>query len=442
MCDGREASYLAPRVSTLVQFEADLVDNLQHELGLKELQINRLLNITQAINENRPASELFEMYANFLNWDLSIPRMALYYRRAGHWVCASEVGLTDDERERDVSAHFDDFASRGPVGAVDDALLAGFDFVIPVTHKEEQLVYVFCAGLSDSPDDAGRVQVVTAITHVVAVAIENKWLFRRQLEQERYQAELELATEIQRGLIPASLPSGPHFDMAALYRPRFGVGGDFYSAEYYEDGRLLFCVADIAGKGTGAALLMSNFEASFWSLGRARTTLSQFVQALNTALFRVTRGDRFLTLFVGEYDANTRQLTYVNAGHNPPLIVEPDCADPHELTTGCTFLGAFEEIPRIDTGRVDLSYGGLLFCYTDGVTEMASPSGEMYGEDRLCAFACGRGGSSAEEFNAALDAELSAFQSDAEPTDDTTVLSVRFRGVDEGEADEGEAAGA
>ena len=418
-------------MSTLVQFESDLVDNLQHELGLKELQINRLLNITQAINENRPAEELFEMYANFLNWDLNVPRMALYYRRAGQWACASDIGLGEGERHRPVSQHFGRYLVRGPVGDVGDGLLATFDFVIPVTHKDDRLVYVFCAGLSDGPEDAGRVQIVTAITHVVAVAIENKWLFRKQLEQERYQAELELATEIQLGLIPASLPSGEDFDMAALYRPRFGVGGDFYSAEYYEDGRLLFCVADIAGKGTGAALLMSNFEASFWSLGRSRTTLSHFVQALNTALFRVTRGDRFLTLFVGEYDVNTRQLAYVNAGHNPPLIVEPGADDPRELKTGCTFLGAFEEIPRIDTGRLDLSEGGLLFCYTDGVTEMAAPSGEMYGEDRLCAFACGRGGSTAAEFNAALDEELSAFQGDAEPTDDTTVLSLRFRGVGE-----------
>ena len=416
-------------MSELLHYEADLIVNLERELGLKELQINRLLNITQAINENRPATELFSMYANFLSWDLSIPKMALYYQREGRWTCSSHIDLTKAERARDVSAHFGRYRTRGPVGDVDDGLLCDFDFVIPVTHKEHRLVYVFLAGLSDAPDDSGRVQLVTAITHVVAVAIENKRLFRRQLEQERYQAELELASEIQRSLIPAALPSGADFDMAALYLPRFGVGGDFYSAEYFDDGRLLFCVADIAGKGTGAALLMSNFEASFWSLGRARTSLAHLVQGLNTALFRVTRGDRFLTLFVAEYDVNTRQLTYVNAGHNPPLFLGPAGGTPTELTTGCTFLGAFERIPHVDTGRLNLREGGLLFCYTDGVTELASPTGEMYGEERLYGFAEGRGDSSAAGFNGALEHELAGFQSDAEPTDDTTVLSVRFRGV-------------
>ena len=405
-----------------------IVDELRRELGLKELQINRLLNITQAINENRPSAELFEMYANFLNWDLGIRRMALYYFSDGVWVCASHIDVTPEDRTEDVSRCFGRYRARGPVGAVDSALLATFDFVIPVTHKDENLVYVFLGDLSDAPEASARVQLVTTITHVVAVAIENKRLFRQQLEQERYRAELELASEIQRSLIPDRLPRGPHWNMAALYMPRFGVGGDFYSAELFSDGRLLFCVADISGKGTGAALLMSNFEASFWSLGRMRSTLADFVQALNTALFRVTRGDRFLTLFVGEYDTNTRQLAYVNAGHNPPLVMRPGGGTPVELTTGCTFLGAFERIPRVDTGRMDLRGGGLLFCYTDGVSELASPAGDMYGEDRLLKFACDQPADSAEAFNAALRTELNGFQRGAEATDDMTVLTLHFEG--------------
>ncbi len=404
-------------------------ETLERELGLKELQINRLLNITQAINENRSARELFEMYANFLNWDLGIRRMALYFQRDGHWECRSFIGLTDGERMVGVSECFDDYQVRGPISDDGHPLLCSFDFVIPVTHKNQNLVYVFLGDLSDAPEASARVQLVTTITHVVAVAIENKRLFKQQLEQERYQAELALASEIQRSLVPDTLPSGEHFDMAALYLPRFGVGGDFYSAEYFDDGRLLFCVADIAGKGTGAALLMSNFEASFWSLGRSRPMLADFVQALNTALFRVTRGDRFLTLFVAEYDTNTRQLSYVNAGHNPPLVVISNCEDPVELTVGCTFLGAFDRIPRVDTGRIDLSAGGLLFCYTDGVSELVNPDGLMYGEERLLEFACARGVCTATEFNARLERELSGYQGNAEPTDDITVLSVHFQGL-------------
>lgn len=390
---------------------------------MKEVQINRLLNITQAINENRPAAELFEMYASFLNWELGFGRMALYFRSEGQWLCSSDIGLTTAERERTMTGVFAQFTSRGAVGACGDAFLETFDFVIPVTHKEERLVYVFLGDLDDVPEASARVQLVTTITHVVAVAIENKRLFRQQLERERYQTELALASDIQRSLVPTQLPGSAAFQMSALYRPRFGVGGDFYSAELFDDGRLLFCVADISGKGTGAALLMSNFEASFWSLGRSRTTLASFVQALNTALFRVTRGDRFLTMFVGEFDTNSRQLSYVNAGHNPPLVIRPN-QQVEELCTGCTFLGAFERIPRVDTGRFDFNTGGLLLCYTDGVTELAAPDGEMYGDDRLMDFARDHSGLAAATFSAQLDASLKSFQQDAEPTDDITVLSI------------------
>ena len=413
--------------------DAPTLAALEHELGMKEVQINRLLNITQAINENRPAGELFEMYASFLNWELGFSRMALYFRRDGKWICSSHIGLTPAERERDVSGAFAAFTSRGRVGDCGDALLRTFDFVIPVTHKDEQLVYVFLGDLSDVPEASARVQLVTTITHVVAVAIENKRLFREQIERERYRVELALASDIQRSLVPTRLPRAGAFAMAALYQPRFGVGGDFYSAEVFDDGRLLFCVADISGKGTGAALLMSNFEASFWTLARSRTSLAAFVQDLNQALVRVTRGERFLTLFVGELDPESRHLTYVNAGHNPPLVLAPD-GTVGELTTGCTFLGAFDRIPRVDTGHYDLRAGGVLLCYTDGVTELANPAGEMFGEERLEAFAAAHVGLSALGLCDALDATLKDFQAEAEPTDDITVLSIGVELLSAGDA--------
>ena len=405
---------------------------LERELGLKQLQINRLLDITQAINANVSAAGLFRMYANFLNWEIGIRRMALYTRREGRWRCATHIGLTDEEQDCDVSAAFERMNQMRRLSGETDPLLASFDLVIPVTHKDEPLAYVFLGGVDDSPEMYNRVQFVTTITNVIAVAIENKRLFRKQLKQERYQTELALASDIQRSLVPEELPRSGAFELAAVYEPRFGVGGDFYSAEVFPDGKLLFCVADIAGKGTGAALLMSNFEAAFWSLARVRPNMPGFVRELNRALFRVTRGDRFVTLFVGEYDPATRQLTYVNAGHNPPLVLRGgegcEVVSADELRAGCTFLGAFAELPAVELGTCDLRGGGTVLAYTDGVTELADEQGELYGEERLCAFAkthCPRG---VRALNAALQDELTRYRGEAEPTDDVTVLTGRFVG--------------
>ena len=411
------------------------VEDLERALSLKQLQINRLLNITQAINANVDAGALFEMYASFLSWEIGIGRMALYFRRDGRWGCAADIGLSAEERAADVSGHFGKYTGLAALRDEAHPLLASFNVVIPVLHKDEPLAYVFLGDVDDSPEMYNKVQFVTTITNVIAVAIENKRLFKKQLRQERYQTELALASDIQRSLVPDELPRTRDYDMAALYVPRFGVGGDFYSAETFADGKLLFCVADIAGKGTGAALLMSNFEASFWTLARVRTDMRSFVRELNRALFRVTRGDRFVTLFVGEYDPATRVLTYVNAGHNAPLLVcggggggagDDAASRVEELASGCTFLGAFEELPPVETGTVDLARGGLLLTYTDGVTELARPGGEMYGEERLGAFAAAHCAGGAGAFNDELLAELHGFRGEAEATDDLTVLTIRF----------------
>lgn len=415
----------------LISDQQTKIKELEHDLHLKQLQINRLLNITQAINENVPAEGLFSMYANLLSWEFGITCMALYFRQHKRWECKASIGLSEEELAHDPSEAFKDFDSNiKTLGPQEDELLRRFSVVARVMHKQEALAYVFLGDVDDTPEMYDRVQFVRTITNVIAVAIENKRLFKRQLKQERYQTELSLATEIQRSLVPSKLPSNEHFEMSAIYIPRFGVSGDFYSAFVGEDRKLLFCIADISGKGTGAALLMSNFEASFWTLAHTRTTIDVLVRDLNDALFRVTQGERFMTLFVAEYDPKTRQLCYVNAGHNPPLLASPAKGKllytVEECLEGCTLIGAFEELPTFKMGTMVLPKGAQILCYTDGVTELASERNEMYGEARLTAFAQANSGRIPEAFNQALLAELQNFQGAAEESDDVTIMSIRF----------------
>ena len=420
-----------PSTSEVVSDQESKLKTLEHDLHLKQLQINRLLNITQAINENITAEGLFNMYANLLSWEFGITCMALYFRDEKGWKCQASIGLSEEEKLHDPSAYFDVFdAQINTLGPQEDTLLRRFSVVAPVFHKQQALAYVFLGDVEDSPEMYDRIQFVRTITNVVAVAIENKRLFKRQLKQERFQTELAIATDIQRALMPDKLPKNAHVDMSAIYIPRFGVSGDFYSALIAPDGKLLFCIADISGKGTGAALLMSNFEASFWTLANTRTTMELLVRDLNDSLFRVTKGERFMTLFIGEYCPIKRDLTYVNAGHNPPLLTYPQEGEllykVEECTEGCTFIGAFEELPKFKTGKMVLPKGSQILCYTDGVTELFSPNKEMYGEERLMAFAAANSALAPESFNSTLLEELRVFQGFAEATDDTTMLSIRF----------------
>ena len=296
------------------------IESLEQDLNLKQLQINRLLNITQAINNNVSAEGLFSMYQSFLGWEIGINKMMLYIKEEDNWFCATSIGIDDQLKELNITDILPKYTRLKHLEQSDHPLISEFDVVIPVRHKEEPIAYVFIGGFNDEEDIYSKVQFITTITNVIAVAIENKRLFKRQLEQERLKREMELASDMQRMLIPKILPKTNYYELSSIYQPQLGVGGDYFDFIESEEGKIIFCVGDISGKGLAAALLMANFQAIFHTLLNKRTALKEFVIDLNKSVNLITRGERFITLFVAEYDKETKQLSYVNAGHYPPSI--------------------------------------------------------------------------------------------------------------------------
>lgn len=402
------------------------IEQLEHALHLRQLQVNRLLTLTQAINNNHSANELYEMYHSFLTFELGVKKMALYIRgvRSEPWRCATQNGLSPSQQQYDISAELGNFTELVNLEAADHPFLAAFELVIPVLHKEQPIAYVFIGGFGDEDDMYEKVQFITTITNIVAVAIENKRLFKRQLEQERLRREMELAGEMQRMLIPASLPVKDCYEMASIYKPHFGVGGDYYDYLEFPDGKLAFCIGDISGKGVAAALLMANFQANFNTLINKRTPLKEFIVDLNTSVNLITGGERFITFFVAEFDRYTNVLRYINAGHNPPIL-----ASEHQtvlLKDGCTILGSFQELPEIQVGEVRLTEPSLILTYTDGLIDIRNAEGEYFDDVILRQFVENHYDLSAAEFNHALQAEITRFMGDGEYPDDFTVLTSRF----------------
>lgn len=402
------------------------IGQLEHELHLRQLQVNRLLTLTQAINNNFSASELYEMYHSFLTFELGVKKMALYIRgvQSEPWRCATQNGLSKKQQAYDISTELADFTELVNLDAAGHPFLSAFELVIPVLHKEQPIAYVFIGGFGDDDDMYEKVQFITTITNIVAVAIENKRLFKRQLEQERLKREMELAGEMQRMLIPASLPVKDCYQMASIYKPHFGVGGDYYDYLEFSDGKLAFCIGDISGKGVAAALLMANFQANFNTLINKRTPLKEFIIDLNTSVNRITGGERFITFFVAEFDRYTNVLRYINAGHNPPIL-----ASAHQtvlLRDGCTILGSFQELPEIQVGEVMLTEPSLILTYTDGLIDVQNAEGEYFDDLILQSFVEEHHSLSAADFNNALQAEINRFKGDKEYPDDFTVLTSKF----------------
>ncbi len=402
------------------------IEHLEHQLHLRQLQVNRLLTLTQAINNNFSAGELYEMYHSFLTFELGVKKMALFIRgvQSEPWRCAAHNGLSDEQLAYDISAELGDFTELVNLEAAEHSFLSVFELVIPVLHKEQPIAYVFIGGFGDEDDMYEKVQFITTITNIVAVAIENKRLFKRQLEQERLRREMELAGEMQRMLIPASLPVKDCYEMASIYKPHFGVGGDYYDYLEFPDGKLAFCIGDISGKGVAAALLMANFQANFNSLINKRTPLKEFIVDLNTSVNRITGGERFITFFVAEFDRYTNVLRFINAGHNPPILASAN--QTILLREGCTILGSFQELPEIQVGEVRLTEPSLILTYTDGLIDVQNAEGEYFDDLILQQFVEANHSLSAADFNQALQEEINRFKGDKGYPDDFTVLTSKF----------------
>jgi sigma-B regulation protein RsbU (phosphoserine phosphatase) len=264
---------------------------------------------------------------------------------------------------------------------------------------------------------------------VFALLIENAHLTTRAVEQEKLRKDVALAAEVQRRLLPAGPPRSPFATLAAFTLPARLVGGDYYDFLDLGGGRIGIAVADVSGKGVAAALLMSAVQASLRVITSAgEVPLSQLAARMNAFLYQSTGANKYATFFYAQLDEETRQLAYVNAGHNPPFLVRASDAGATvvELAAGGTVIGLFEEM-SYESASVELQSGDLLVAFTDGVTEALDPSGEEFGEERLKDLLRSVRGAPADDVASHLAAAMKAWMGGAEQHDDLTFVVVALR---------------
>jgi len=202
-----------------------------------------------------------------------------------------------------------------------------------------------------------------------------------QREQRRRDDELEEAREIQSKLLPRQIPQLSGYEIAGMTQPMRHVGGDYYDVVRISETQVALCIADVAGKGLPAALLMSNLQAALKSLLAENLSPRELCRRLNRTLCEVTPVSKFVSFFYAVLDGATNRLTYCNAGHNPPLLVRADgriC----ELNAAGAVLGQFPDWVY-EQSDLELSSGDRLMMFTDGLVEACDQSGEPFGEGRL-----------------------------------------------------------
>lgn len=355
-------------------------------LKLSNFKLTCLLEITQAINENLSTSELLERYTKILCSDLNIGKVIIF-SKINSWNILlkegyDELTLTPAET---VEKYLSKYSEISPLSKIEDDLFSSFDIVIPVFHKDHAFAYVLIGDIDEDREGISptikHLRFIQTITNIILVAIENKRLYKESLEKEAFKKELELASKMQSMLIPNSsnLPNNEKIRVAAYYSPHSEVGGDYYDIIQLGEDEFGFCVADVSGKGISAALLMSNFQANLRALFTASVPLKEVIVKLNETVMHNANGEKFITFFIGRYNAKTRKLEYINAGHNPPVLQSKIDNNIKYLSLGCMGLGMFEEIPSISEDEIYIQKGDKVICYTDGLIEAENEAQSEFG---------------------------------------------------------------
>jgi phosphoserine phosphatase RsbU/P len=276
------------------------------------------------------------------------------------------------------------------------------------------------------PFPAGDRRTLGLFANQAAIALENARLHRQALEKERLERELTLAAEIQRQILPKGAPAVPGYGLVGWNRPARQVGGDYYDLLPREDGRVSLVVGDVTGKGMPAALMVSTLHSALRLL-LDRTGLGPaFLERLNSHILESSAANKFITLFLAELEPATGTLHYLNAGHNPALLLRRSGAV-EELGSSGVPIGLLPG-SRYQKKTVELGPGDLLCLYSDGITECASPTEEEFGMQRLVKLLAVHRDRALQDVLDAIAGATVEFAAGAPQLDDETVVLLRRDG--------------
>lgn len=273
------------------------------------------------------------------------------------------------------------------------------------------------------PFGASDRRTLALFANQASIALENANLHRQALEKQRMDREVELAAEIQRQILSKRAPDVAGFELLGWNRPARSVGGDYYDLRRLDDGRVALTVADVAGKGIGAALLVSTLHSALHLLHDRVGMGVELLDRLNRHVLASSGQNKFITLLLAELDADTGHLDYLNAGHNPGLVLRAG-GGVDELEPCGMPIGLLPQA-RYESRSTDLGRGDLVCLYTDGITECSSPTDEEFGVDRLVECLGERRHAPLGEIAALIDRRTREFAADQPQLDDQTLVLLR-----------------
>ncbi len=302
---------------------------------------------------------------------------------------------------------------------------AGLNTLIPMM-SQHRLRGVLCLGerVGGASFDRTELEYLHALANITISALENARLVKDTIDKQRMEQELSVAKTIQKGLLPKSIPAPERYQIAAINESSQQVGGDYYDVITLSEHEYVLAIADVAGKGVPASLLMANVQAALRTIAPLRLPMPEATARINSIIHTNTAADKFITFFWGLLNTQDHTFMYVNAGHNPPYLINAD-GSMRPLQAGGLILGIMPHTPPYGVETVELQSGDAIVCYTDGVNEAMSKDMDEFSDERLQKLLIDNLNLSADDLLQRIRDEIVDFTLGAAQSDDITMLIVR-----------------
>ncbi len=308
---------------------------------------------------------------------------------------------------------------------VNERLLSiGVRVIIPMRHQNKSLGFILLGEkINKQPYTEADLEFLTTLVNQAVISLENARLFKETLEKQRIEQELQVAKAIQKKLLPREIIKIKGYEIWGENESSKEVGGDYFDIIPISQNRYAFTIADVSGKSVPAALIMANLQAGLRAIIEENLPLDTVVSKLNNLIHLNTDLDKYITFFIGILDIKTNDFYYVNAGHNPPILLKQN-NKLHLLEEGGIILGMMSDF-KYKIGQTHFNDKDILLCYTDGVNEAMNIKEEEFGVNRLQKCLIDNQNLSAHEISDTLIESIHKFAADAPQYDDVTLLIVK-----------------
>jgi sigma-B regulation protein RsbU (phosphoserine phosphatase) len=431
-------------IDTTIQSLATPADFLKIKSDYKSMAV--LNEVSKALVLHQPLQELLERIMDLISEYLPMDRGVLMLKEGNPPQMIAKVPRINNKNflrqkilvsQSIINLVFDNHSSVLTADAQTDDRLKMKDSIIksnihsamcvPLWNNREIIGVIYADRISlleqFTEDD---LRMMTLLSNLAAVKIENAMAVEKAIEIEKFQKELALAAQIQKDFLPKKNPVCDRLDIAWLFIPCNQVGGDYYDFISIDSCRLALIVADVSGKGISAALLMASLRAALISEVGPQFRLETVAGKLNDFVHSSSAPNRFISCFICDLDMTNGRLRYVNAGHNPPIIISGDGRVKRLDPTGFC-LGMFPAVPY-DIEEVTVDKGETIVLYTDGITDTRNSSNQEFGEDKLVALLKKIAKKPAGEIVSKVNTELCAFSAGVDPFDDMTLIVLKQKG--------------